>query len=462
MSKVNRAKFKQDSIYGKGAKFSGWKDKGETTGWIHPTIGLWERWIHGSVPSVEERDGKTEMRRRRCNCIGRAKEDIPNDGCPMCQLQEFASMKLNEGADGDEVILEAGSNKDRVVLDLNDLAGKGNFRTDPKVKGEVCFAWIAKEKDDDEDAGKKVEIITGPHTLGERILEVIEEQVTARGEMAGDCEVPEGFELKLRKGKLVLSDGDDEIPWQPYPFKLKYKEEAQPASKYSAMKVDSDLCPLTPAIIETMLSDEDDLDVGMEKLCGPTEVDKQLTILESSWDSRTIPYEEFAEFFFEKSGKKRGKAKKTDDDDDEPKAKKKTDDDDDEPKAKKKTDDDDDEPKAKKKKTDDDDDEPKDEKPAKIHCFECGFKNKADTKFCSQCGSKLRKVDDDDDEPKAKKKVDDDDDEPKAKKKKADDDDDQKVKKIKCKDCGALVVPMKNSGRCPECGEKLGEDDVPY
>jgi DNA-directed RNA polymerase subunit RPC12/RpoP len=469
MPKVDRVRFKQDAVRGKGAKFSGWKDDGETTGWIHPKIGIWERWCHGAVPSVEEKDGKSEMRRRRCNCVGTTKGDIPNASCPMCQLQEFAISKLGEGCDGDEVILEAGSGKDRFVLDLNDLAGKGDYRTNPKVKSEVCFAWIAKP-DDDDDGEKKVEIITGPHTLGERILEVIEEQVAARGEMVGDCEVPEGFKLKLKKGKLVLSDGEDEIPWQPYPFKLKYKPDSQPATMYSAMKIDADLCPITPAVADVMLSGEEELDLDMKKLCGAIEADKQLDILKSSWDSRTIPYEEFEDFFRERNPSKKTKKKAKDDDDDDPKSKK----------AK-----DDDEPKAKKAKNDDDDEA--EEKPAKTHCPECGHKNKAGTKFCSQCGSKLSKPDeteepeakkkakdddddelkktkkakDDDDEPKAKKKTKDDDEEPKAKKAKDDDDDSPPMKKIKCPECKATVTPMKKSGRCPECGEKLGEEDVP-
>ena len=429
MPKVDRVKFKQDAASrGRGStKFSDWKSAGETVGFIHPKVGLWERWTHGSLPSVEENDkGETVMRKRRPNCVGQRKEHIPHSGCPTCQLQEFAAAKIAEGFDGDEVILDGGSGKERFVLDLTDLAGAGDFRSNPKVKSEVCFAWMPKDADTS-DLKSAVEIITGPHTMGERMLEVIDDQISARGEVLGDCQVPAGFELKMRKGSLVLVSGEESTDWKPYPLKLKFKKDARPESMYSAAKMDADLCPLTPEVMQVMLAEPEDLDLDFEKMCQPTEAVRQLGIIQSAWESKSIPYEEFKAYFEERSGVKvKGKKEKV-------------------------------EQKEESHKKTTTKQEPRAEvaegpSNAPVFCPNCGFKNAPGAKFCQGCGNKLVGAV----EPKEESQEEKVSAKPKESAKPA------PVKgQVRCPECGEMVEPMKPSNRCPDCGEKIVDADVP-
>lgn len=420
MPKTDRAKFKEESRKrakgGKRGRFSDWKKEGETVGFVHPGIGMWERWVHGSLPSVEEKDdGEIQVRWRRPNCIGQGIEEVPNGSCPTCLLQDFSARKKDGGFDGTEVVLEAGTGKDRIIYDLDDLAGDGGYRSDPKAKKEVVLPWIPKDADTSE-LDKAVEIVTGPQTLGDRIIEVVDDQMKARGEVQGDIEVPEDFELRIRKGSLALVAEDEATEWSPYPLRLKYKEEARPESKYSASKYDRDICPLTEEIAQIMIAEPDELGVDFERMCAPTDFDRQMEIIESSWECRSIPFEEFKAFVEESSGKKGRRTEKKDERKDTKK-----------------------EP-AKK--------EPQSESGGFVFCPECGFKNGPDAKFCQGCGQKLdgpsiesksEKSEDKTDKPKSDKKG-----------------------QIRCKDCGDVVNPMKPSNRCPECGEKFPEGDIPF
>jgi len=411
MPKVSRTKFKQDvqsRIQSSSRRWSDWKKQGETIGFIHPVIGLWERWIHGSVPSIEEGDRGAEVRRRRLNCCGTKREEVPNSGCPLCRLRDFAIQKKEEGADGSEIILEAGSGKDRVIFDLNDLAGEGDWRTDIKAKQEIAFLWIDPSKlEGAVEMKNSAEIITGPQTLGERIIDVIDEQVSRRGEIHGNIELPEGFdELKFKKGKLCLETEDETIEWDPYPIKLKYNKEAKPERKYDADKMDRDLCALSPDVAQIMLASEEELDTDFERMCSPTEPEKQLEIIRSVWESRSVTFEEFKDYYTGCVGKLTdgGNGKPIEPD-----------------------------------------------VGASIFCPHCGFKNRQEAKFCQGCGGKVQaEIEKKDAGNKDAGKKD-------AGKK------DVGKGEIRCSDCGEIVMPMKPSNRCPECGEKIKmENDVPY
>lgn len=447
MPRVKRQKFMQDSqtrASGGGNRFSSWKDKGEAVGFVHPKIGIWDRWVHGVIPSIEEeKKGEMKVRKRRPNCIGTSMEEVPNRACPMCLLQEFAQVKKGEGADGAEAILIGGSGKDRVMIDLNDLAGEGGWMNDPKAKQEVTFVWIDPDKVDKATSMKEaIELISGPQTLGERIFEVIDEQVKRRGEIKGDIEVPADFKLKMKKGKMFLvSDEGEEQQWTPYPFQLKFNKDAKPERKYGATKMDADLCELTPDVAQVMLTEEDELDVDFEKLNASTDADKQLAMIHSSWDCRSIPFEEFKDFYESKSGSKgKASAKKA-----EPKkaTAKKAD-----PKKStaKKAD-------AKKETKPAEEEKPDAEAGDFKFCSECGFKNPRDGKFCQGCGGKLasQKPSPVEDAPKVE------DDAGEAGEGKGDVRDAVDDGTVRCQDCGEVVTPLKPSNRCPECGEKISD-----
>ena len=421
MGKVDRAKFLEDAksrSFGGRGRYSDWKKVGETDGHIHPVIGIWERWSHGAIPSVEEnKDEKEVVRNRRPNCIGTSMQQIPNNHCPMCVLKEFAIGKKKGGVDPKEIILEAGSGKTHQAYDLGEISGDGNYMTELKAKQEVVFAWIKKDADTS-DLKKSIEIISGPQTLGERIIEVVTDEIKNRGEIKGDIEVHAGWKLKMKKGNLVLisDDGETEVDWSPYPLKLKYKEDALPATKYGVSKLDRDLCPITPEKAQVMLATPEELEIDLEKTCMPTPIEKQMEIIKSSWSSNVIPFEEFEEFFETRSGKTLDKEKKEE---------KKT-----ESKAEKPTD-------------------------GTIFCPECGAKNENGAKFCKGCGGKLAGKDAEKPKEKAEPKE--------SKPKTAEEPAKKSAKRWKCGACGEAVEPMKPSNRCPECGEKIDvESDTPF
>ena len=420
MGKVDREKFKSDARRGRrrGGKFSSWRDAGETVGFIHPRLGLWERYSHGTLPSFEEQDDGTFMvRRRSIICHGQSPGDVPNSGCPTCLLQEFAQQKIAEGADEQEAILDVGKGRDRIAYTLADLAGDAGYRNDPAARKQVVFAWIPRDAEFD-DLKDAVEIITGPQSLGSRIIEVIEDEIKERGEVAGDIEVPEGFELRLRKGSLVLeSDDGEEVKWAPFGFKLKYKKNETAQNKYGAFKMDRDLCAVTPEIAQVMLADSEDLEIDLEAMCSPTTVERQMEIIKSSWASRAIPFDEFEEFV--EAGGNGGKARRNDSGGKKPRTAGKSG----STRAK---------PEGN-----------------KAFCPECGTENRKGAKFCSGCGSKLGGGSGAaEEESKPEKSA-------------------GGGKTVLCPECGEQVVPMRPSGRCPECGVKLkqndvDEDDVPF
>lgn len=469
---TNRAKFRDDARRGfqKGAKFSDWKDKGETRGHIHPTIGLFERFNHGMIPSIEEdRDHKEEFRKRRYNCVGEVREEVPNDGCPICVLQEFAKEKIEKGADKRELILEGGSGRDRLSMELQDLSGDAGYWTNPRAKQEVAFIWIpeAKERKTAKSTKDAVEIITGPQSLGERIIEVIDSQVDNRGSLRGDPTLPSlgDYDLRLRKGRMVLVDrkeekGAEEPEFNPFPFKLMFDEKKDPKLMYDAEKLDHDLCPIDEEVIQIMLADEEELGTDFEKMCAPGDEDRMLAAIRSTWVSRAIPFEEFEDYFIKRSGGKPAPARGR------------------EERAPARGRDDRDRDRDRDERgRDRDRDRPADSPPAATFCQNCGTKVDG-AKFCGGCGAPQtsekesepeRKANPPEQESKADPEPEPERRDEGEKKEGAADGSGNTIGKIKCEGCDEEVELLMPSCRCALCGHqhtklkaKVDAGDVPY
>jgi DNA-directed RNA polymerase subunit RPC12/RpoP len=158
----------------------------------------------------------------------------------------------------------------------------------------------------------------------------------------------------------------------------------------------------------------------------------QLEVIQSSWESKHIPFEEFKAFFEERSGSKVKPSEK--------KSEKKSEGKKAEPKHEAKA-----EPKAESKPAEGPSNAP-------VFCAECGFKNSAGAKFCQGCGKPLTVAAAPTEKPKAQAKE-----APKEAPAK------EGKNLVRCPDCGEMVEPMKPSNRCPDCGEKIPVDgDVPY
>ena len=113
-----------------------WKDQGKTVGWIHPKIGIGERLIHGSIPSMEKNDkGEVQARFRKYNCVGE------KDNCPLCLIVKWANQMIAEGIDPNEVILDGGERKTR-----KDKARTRETRKNSKRKRETKTRTNRKSK----------------------------------------------------------------------------------------------------------------------------------------------------------------------------------------------------------------------------------------------------------------------------------------------------------------------------
>lgn len=451
---TSRTKFRDDARRGqfRGGKFSDWKDDGVTKGHIHPLAGLYERFNHGPIPSLEERDGKEEWKKRRYNCVGEVREEVPNPECPVCVLEEFAIEKLAQKADDREVILEGGSGKDHFALDLDDLSGqtKAKYRTRIRAKQEVALIWMPKKLHGKwKEMKEAIEIITGPQTLGERIMDVIDSEVENRGSLKGDPTLPamDGYELRMRKGKMVISDGnDEETDFNPFPFKLKFDENKDPKLMYDAEKMDRDLCEVDDEVMQVMLADpKDELGVDLDRICGPGDPEAMMRSIKGSWVSRAIPFEEFEEFFEKKAGKKpksSGRERERDSGR---------------------------ESRGRDRQGDDD-------APAGRFCSVCGGKVDVGAKFCARCGEpqKSSEAADVTIDADASGLVKDKKDKPKDEKPKEEKGEERKIgdkgPTLECERCGEKVELMMPSFRCPECGKIHADlkakwesgEDVPF
>ena len=355
MGRVNRAKFKQDAQRGQfsNAKTSYLNLKRDKVvkGFIHPIINIYERFSHGMIPTYEQtkKDGENKwvLRKRRWNCLGEMREEVPNDFCPICLLQEFAKDKIENGADENEVLLEGGEGNDRSVLTLKNISGNGGYMGNPRAKQEVVFIWIPEDAEYKDKPRESVMMASGPQSLGQAIIEVIESEVEERGAIKGDPCVPDDYELKLKKGKLNLVNGDEAIDFKPFPFKLKYDKDATFALMYKAEKLDRDLVEITDDIKQLMLTTSKELEIDLDKTCQPTETSTMLNGLRSTWISRAIPFEEFEEYFESQTDGKAPKQKS------EPS-------------------------------------KPKKQDKAEPACNECGESIDPQAKFCARCGAKQK------------------------------------------------------------------------
>jgi hypothetical protein len=428
MGKVDRAKFKKDAERGSfrgGAKYLNLKTDKIAKGHLHPQFGLYERFSHGSIPVYEtfrtqEGGSATKMKNRRYNCLGEVREEVPNQNCPVCLLQEFSVEQIAKGADKAEVILEARDDKGQPVTStLSTLSGDAGYRGDPKAKQEVAFVWIPEGAKATDNPKESIQIATGPQSLGTAMIAVIDSEVENRGELKGNLEIPEGYDLKLRKGKLTLVNGQDEHPFDPFALKLKYDPKADPSLMYKAEKLDRDLVPVTDDVVQLMLATAEELDVNLERMCSPDDPDEMMRGIESAWTSRSIPFEVFSDYVESKTGSK-------------PAARSEA------PASK---------PAASKTES----------KPAETggFCKECGNKLGAGAKFCQRCGSPQ-------DGSAAT---------PAPASKPAEDTSiDSKPVRVKCEECGEDVELMVPSFRCELCGhvhsklkaQMQAQGDVPF
>jgi len=444
MGKVNRAKFKKDAERGNftGSKYFALKKTKLEKGHLHPIVGLFERFCHGSIPIYEQyrKDGETvtKFRNRRYNCIGEERQAVPSGDCPTCLLQEFAIEMKAKGHDGKTILLEGrDENGEPVTASLSKLAGDAGYKGDPKAKQEIAFVWIPEGAKATDKLKESVQIATMPQTLGTAMIEVIDSEIEDRGELKGNLELPEGYELKLRKGQLTLVNGEEEHPFDPYPLKLKYDPKADPSLMYKAEKMDRDLVPVTDDVKQIMLATPDELDIDLGKMCAPDEAGEMLKGIESSWVSREIPYEVFADYVASKTGGKATASK---------------------PAAEKST------PSSK----------PAESKPAAeggSFCAECGNNLGAGAKFCQRCGKPVEGG-----APAAAESKPAETPAPASKpaeeerKPAGDTSIDNKPIRVKCEECGEDVELMVPSFRCELCGhvhaklkaQMQADGDVPF
>jgi len=245
-----------------GGKFSRWKRDGRTVGYIHKRIGIEERKIHGTIPSIEMEDGKEQIKNRRYNCV--------EDNCPICSLEKFADKMIEDKTvDAEELLLDGGDRDSRFTFE--EAAGRSkNWRKKIYARSEFLFVWIPTENRSDDNPA---EIVTATQGLAMAIKRMIGSAIDDYGEVKGDP-------LKT-----------------PYPIKLTFDDrESNPSHKYRAERFDSKLAPFDEDIEEIMTADEDDLGLNLKSLTQPGDPFKMLDSIESTWACREISFEEFKEF----------------------------------------------------------------------------------------------------------------------------------------------------------------------
>lgn len=368
MGRITIETFMESTTFS-GGQFSQWRKKGKTIGWIHPGIGIYDRMAHGALPVEEEGDdGKKVVNNRRPNCAGTGK-------CPLCALAIFANKAIEDGAEPNETILDGGRGKaSYTLLELAGRAtGKDAWRTNIAAKHEFIIPWISS--DESERAENPVTIITATEALGFAINRVIKSSIEDRGE---------------KKGNPLVT---------PYAFKLIYNEKEIPMRKYDAQPVGDDVAKVTPDIKEIMEASAEDLGIDLDKMSEPGDVSKMMEGIESCWDSRNVPFTDFAEFYEgTSSGAKKGGKGRTST-----------------------------KHKPKEEPTEDVGGEVDESSDSDMSiCTECGAKVKG--KFCPECGAKVAA-------PKGGK--------PSSTK-----------GKTECEECKKMVTPNKY-GRCPDCNARV-------
>lgn len=306
MARLNRDKFKEEqkSRQNFGKRITNWKKDGETIGWIHPKMGVHYRYSHGMF-SLPNSGGGTDRFKYSAPviCLGKEREDIPRIDCPFCSLGVWAK-DMTSKHQAESAILECGEGKEFRSYTLSDLAGGKNVEYQKRIQAKFdgMIAWIKKDTKV-EDMKEAVELLQAPNSLVDKIIDTIEEQVSMRGSPMGDPLIPDGFQLRMKKGKLVLVSENNELEWNPYAFKFRYNGKEIPANQYKVTKIDIDILPLTPEIMQIMMAEEDELDLNFANKEEPTDAHTQLGMIKSIWSSRVIPFETFLKWYQERSGK---------------------------------------------------------------------------------------------------------------------------------------------------------------
>lgn len=307
MAKLNQNKFRDEAKNRKsfGKSITNWRKAGETIGWIHPKLGIHYRYTHGMISIPDASGGKRFKYTQPIVCLGKESDDVPRIDCPFCSLGIWAR-EISAKTQQDSVILESGEGSDFRSYTLTDLIGGKNveFRKRLTSKFDGLIPWIKKDTVAD-DLKNALEIHQATSNLVEKIIDTIDEQVSMRGSPLGEPTVPDGFVLRMKKGKLFLfSESNNELEWNPYPFKLRYNKGEIPANQYKVTKLDTDIFPVTPEIIQIMIAEADELDINFEEKETPTDPKTQLGYIKSIWVSRTVPFEMFLDFYQSRSGQK--------------------------------------------------------------------------------------------------------------------------------------------------------------
>lgn len=286
-----------------GKRFLDWRKDGETIGWVHPKLGIHYRYSHGMIP-IPNSNGQEKFKfSPTIVCLGKEKEDVPRIDCPFCSLGIWAKDATTRHQ-AESVILESGEGENFRSYNLGDLAGGKNVPYQKKIyaKFEGLIPWI-KNGTEVTDIKEAVEVFKAPSSLVEKLIDTIDEQISMRGSPQGEPVVPEGFQLRMKKGKLLLVSESTELEWNPYPFKLRYLKKEIPQNQYKVTKLDLDIFPLTPEIMQIMMTEEEELNLDFSGKEQSLDAQTQLSIIKSVWTSRTIPFEMFLDFFQKRSGK---------------------------------------------------------------------------------------------------------------------------------------------------------------
>ena len=275
---------------GTGGNFFSLKKKVKSIGWIHPELGILSRKQHSMIPAVSEYNGKEEIKNRRFNCSGK--------GCILCSLMDFATKKIEDKEidDVDEFVLDLGKETARVTW--ANLTGAGGWQTKMDVKPGYVFGWVPLE---DRNEKAPIEIVTCPRTLGDAIGTVIEEEQEELGDEEGDPIVT------------------------PYPFRLKYDKDKDPALMYTAKRASEKVAKLTEEIEEILNSSLEDYGVDLEAVVKTPKQSEVLKAIQSGWASDEVSFAEFCKFVDVEDGEDVEDDKDDEDEDDEKSNKKKND-----------------------------------------------------------------------------------------------------------------------------------------
>ena len=263
---------------GGGGLFLNWKKNGHVVGYIHE-FGVDMRDIHASsLPTKIEKDGKTKTVNRRYLSSG-------PDTDPVCLLTKFAQMKMEEGLDSDLRVLEGKTKSGNWDLEdlsqvLQDDKETRDFKKDLAVKGEYVIPFVLPSSI--RDSENPAHILTETATTGEKILDVVKEQ--------------------MAKGNDFRKD--------PWPLLLTYDADAQPADKYKAYRADeydgdedywNDELKLDKKTRKVLSRSLEELGIKIDPHLDPLPPGDIMAQLETAWVCDEIEFDEFKEYVNEAS-----------------------------------------------------------------------------------------------------------------------------------------------------------------